>query len=286
MVSDSKSEGDGAPKTFSLGNSEVFKCWDVALPQLKKGSKARVHCPSHYAWGNAYTQAPLGGEPIPLNSDVYFDVEVVNCNRTPETEEWTKRGTQPQFSTLQPYNCFYLHNTESENESTPLVLNCDEKGCGLEEFVWDDKNQMIWWDKPADKEWGRLAFLSKSWNKADAQWLTVDSANNLKIQSDYASAPEFFWQMRDNTLQVKKGDVQYEVTSPQVRKWSNVVATPFKDEKVDRVDKNAKWRVEYCHLENKPNPEAAPEQIPQTLMGKDFPDDWHKTGNKDYAAAE
>ena len=207
MVSDSKSEGDGAPKTFSLGNSEVFKCWDVALPQLKKGSKARVHCPSHYAWGGAYTQAPLGGEPIPLNSDVYFDVEVVNCNRTPETEEWTKRGTQPQFSTLQPYNCFYLHNTESENESTPLVLNCDEKGCGLEEFVWDDKNQMIWWDKPEGKEWGRLAFLSKTWNKADAQWLTVDSSNNLKIQSDYNSAPEFFWQMRDNTLQVKKGDV-------------------------------------------------------------------------------
>ena len=76
------------------------------------------------------------------------------------------------------------------------------------------------------------------------------------------------------------------MTTPQVRKWANVIATPFKDEKVDRVDKNAKWRVEYCHLENKPNPEAANEQIPQTLMGKDFPDDWHKTGNKDYAAAE
>lgn len=68
--------------------------------------------------------------------------------------------------------------------------------------------------------------------------------------------------MRDNTLQVKKENgVTYEVTTPQVRKWANVNVNPVRDQ-VDRSDKNAKWSIEYCSLENKPNPEAANEQIP------------------------
>ena len=93
MVTDSKSEGAGFPKTFSVGNSEVFKCWDLAVPQLKQGAKARITCPAHYAYGNAYTQAPLGGEPIPLDSDMYFDVEVVECNRTPDKNpKWTDQS--------------------------------------------------------------------------------------------------------------------------------------------------------------------------------------------------
>lgn len=48
---------------------------------------------------------------------------------------------------MQPNNCFYLHNMESEHQSTPLVLNCEAGGCGLEEFVVDDKNQQFFWDE-------------------------------------------------------------------------------------------------------------------------------------------
>lgn len=261
MVSDSKSEGQGLPKTFSVGNAEVFKCWDLAVPQLTQGTKARVTCPAHYAWGNAYTQSPLGGEPIPLNSDVYFDLEVVECNRTPDQHPmWAERGTQPQFSTLQPLNCFYLHNQESEHESTPLVLNCDDtQSCGLEEHVWDDKDQMFWWDLREDKEWGRIAVFNKGWDLSKVRWLTVDDNNNLKSTADIGQAYKFFWQMRDNTLEVKKENgLVYEVTTPQVRKWANVNVSPVKDN-VPRDDKNAKWRIEYCHLENKPNPENANE---------------------------
>jgi FKBP-type peptidyl-prolyl cis-trans isomerase len=77
VVSDSRAEPSGLPKTFALGAHEVFSCWDLAVPKLKQGAKARLHCPSYYAWGGAYTWAPVGGEPIPLHSDVDFDVEVV-----------------------------------------------------------------------------------------------------------------------------------------------------------------------------------------------------------------
>ncbi len=84
LVTDSRAEGLGLPKTFGVGNHEVFSCWDLALPQLRKGDSATLTCPSYYAWGGAYTQAPLGGEPIPLHSDVVFDVDVVDCARHPE----------------------------------------------------------------------------------------------------------------------------------------------------------------------------------------------------------
>jgi FKBP-type peptidyl-prolyl cis-trans isomerase len=62
----------------------VFRCWDLAIPQLKSGTKARISCPSKYAWGAIEADSPLGGEPIPKNTDVTFDVEVVDCNKAPE----------------------------------------------------------------------------------------------------------------------------------------------------------------------------------------------------------
>lgn len=62
----------------------MFRCWDLAIPQLKSGAKARVTCPSRLAWGGSVQDSPLGGEPIPANSDVTFDLEVVDCNRSPD----------------------------------------------------------------------------------------------------------------------------------------------------------------------------------------------------------
>merc|ERR1711934_742929 len=40
-ITNSHAEPGGMPKTFSLGHSEVFHCWDLALTQLHKGDKAR-----------------------------------------------------------------------------------------------------------------------------------------------------------------------------------------------------------------------------------------------------
>jgi len=35
VVSDSRAELGGLPKTFALGAHEVFSCWDLAIPKLK-----------------------------------------------------------------------------------------------------------------------------------------------------------------------------------------------------------------------------------------------------------
>jgi len=93
-VSDTRAEAGGRPLHFTLGDHQAFKCFDVAIPQLKQGAKDTLHCPSFYAWGSAHTQSPLGGEPIPANSDIDFEIEVVECNREPTREPPESIGTQ------------------------------------------------------------------------------------------------------------------------------------------------------------------------------------------------
>lgn len=87
LITSSKDEPGGLPKTFALGNAQVLRCWDLAISHLHKGDKATVSCPANLAYGAAYTLSPLGGEPIPLNSDIDFDFEVVDCNRVPKFTE-------------------------------------------------------------------------------------------------------------------------------------------------------------------------------------------------------
>jgi hypothetical protein len=125
VVTDSRAEPGGLPKTFALGASEVFRCWDLAIPQLKKGAKATLHCPSYYSWGGAYTQAPLGGAPIPLNTDVNFDIEIVDCNRTPV---WTSYYDQPKTTTMQPNKCMWLHLEEADATANDMVLTASDEG--------------------------------------------------------------------------------------------------------------------------------------------------------------
>jgi FK506-binding protein 1 len=90
VVTDSRAEPGGLPKIFTLGVSDVFKCWDLAITQLHQGDKATLHCPSFYAWGSSPNAAPLGGEPIPAGSDVTFEIEILECNRQPV---WSKPNT-------------------------------------------------------------------------------------------------------------------------------------------------------------------------------------------------
>ena len=119
VVTDSKSEGDGLPKTFTVGRHEVFKCWDLAVTQLKTGSKATVHCPAESVWGGFEAVAPLGGDPVPKGSDVSFELEVVHCNVIPYE---APVNAQPHTTTMQPGKCFYLHSDKSEGSEVDLVL--------------------------------------------------------------------------------------------------------------------------------------------------------------------
>lgn len=70
VVTDSKAELGGLPKTFNVGSAEVFKCWDLAIQSLHAGDSVTLSCPANLAYGQAYTWAPVGGEPIPLGSDM------------------------------------------------------------------------------------------------------------------------------------------------------------------------------------------------------------------------
>ena len=119
VVTDSRAEAGGLPKTFNVGNAEVFKCWDQAIQVLHSGDKVTLNCPAEFAYGTAYTWAPIGGEPIPKGSDMIFDLEIEECNIHPKFED----HPQPVTTTMQPDQCFYLHLVESEHTSLQLVLS-------------------------------------------------------------------------------------------------------------------------------------------------------------------
>ena len=67
---------DYAPYSFTLGNREVIQGWDVAIPNVDQGGKARLLIPSKLGYGSRNT-----GGPIPPNSVLVFDVEVVELNK-------------------------------------------------------------------------------------------------------------------------------------------------------------------------------------------------------------
>ena len=153
VITDSRAEPGGLPKTFNVGASQVFSCWDLGIQKLNKGSKARLTCPSYLAYGQAYTQSPLGGETIPLGSDVTFDLEVLDCNIHPTFEE----HPQPVTTTMQPDTCFYLHNIGAEHTSLDLVLSTVDsakfsekwpaKYAIVEHRVYDDKQQQWYYNE-------------------------------------------------------------------------------------------------------------------------------------------
>lgn len=194
-----------------------------------------------------------------------------------------EKAKQPKVTTLQPLNCFYLESIEDEHGSEQLVLNCDEGGCGLDVHVRDDVDQMFWFDASLSQEWGKIVNFRDGWDKSKPQYLTFDPATHaLKLTDNRQLAPDFWYEMRDNTLMTKnKTGVIERVAADQLKKWANVVVRPQRDNLAD-TDAMGQWHIDYCYWEQKPNPENAPDQIPQTTMIKEFPEDWHKTGDFDY----
>lgn len=153
VITDSSLETtDGRPKTFNLGADEVYKCWDLALVQLNKGTKATLHCPAHLVYGSAKIQSPLGDDWIPKNSDVDFDITVEDCNVQPTKEDFDveKKYAQPKSTTMQPDECIILHLVESDNTGFDLVLStqADDQSTEwpakwglIENYVKDDEGQ-------------------------------------------------------------------------------------------------------------------------------------------------
>ena len=69
------------PFTFEIGKGNVIRCWEEAFMHLSKGMKAQVYCPADYAYGSGGA-----GRIIPPNSDLIFDVELIDINPTEQSE--------------------------------------------------------------------------------------------------------------------------------------------------------------------------------------------------------
>lgn len=60
-----------SPFSFSVGRQQVITCWDEVVLHLGVGDRVNVICPSHTAYGER------GVGPIPANSDLKFDIEML-----------------------------------------------------------------------------------------------------------------------------------------------------------------------------------------------------------------
>lgn len=74
------------PFTFTLGQGQVIKGWDEGIALLHQGDKATLIIPAELGYG------PRATGKIPANSVLYFDVELVNVQKTPKVEVYDTTG--------------------------------------------------------------------------------------------------------------------------------------------------------------------------------------------------
>lgn len=65
----------GSPFQCQIGVGQVIKGWDLAIPQLSVGTRAKLTIPSHEGYG-ARGFPPV----IPPSSTLVFDVELLRVN--------------------------------------------------------------------------------------------------------------------------------------------------------------------------------------------------------------
>ena len=65
-----------SPFEFNLGKGSVIEGWDIALKDVRQGTKMQIKIPSRLAYGNQGV-ASMG---IPPNADLIFKVEVLKVS--------------------------------------------------------------------------------------------------------------------------------------------------------------------------------------------------------------
>ena len=93
-VFDTNDKPDGKPFTFPLGQGQVIKGWDLGVKGMRVGGKRTLVIPAALGYG------PGGsGEKIPPNSDLVFDIELMDVQKIADAStvlrETVKPGTGP-----------------------------------------------------------------------------------------------------------------------------------------------------------------------------------------------
>lgn len=72
----------GVPFSFTLGCGEVIKGWELGIPQLSLGAKARLHIHASAAYGakGCRSAEASGSGVIAPNADLVFDIELLDIN--------------------------------------------------------------------------------------------------------------------------------------------------------------------------------------------------------------
>lgn len=79
----------GQPIEFPVGVGRVIRGWDEGIMMLSRGAKARLTIPANLAYGSMERQG------IPANSDLVFEVEVMDIKPGPMTHEpWPVEGVE------------------------------------------------------------------------------------------------------------------------------------------------------------------------------------------------
>lgn len=236
------------PKTFTVGKSEVFRCWDTAIQVLHPGDKATLHCPASLAYGKAFVWPPVGGEPIPENSDVNFDIEVEDCNIVPTVAE----HPQPVTTTMQPNECFYLQLVATDHTSLNLVLSHNSEKYAdywpawysmVEHKVVDDPAQQWKWDEAT----GAIENIaSGTFLDFDYGWAMAAKLKDPKASDKFPKTPRrWFYDSEKQELTTDIDNVRTSLaTLEQPKNWGRVQVVP--SEQIDGKD-FGKWRVDYCY---------------------------------------
>ena len=101
---------DRAPLTAEVGRGKLFPGLDEAISLMRKGEKAKFIIPSKLAFGER------GGGPIPPNSDLIMDLEVIDVKDIPVPVKYDTTGITPKMTAT---GLKYFEIKKSGSETKP-----------------------------------------------------------------------------------------------------------------------------------------------------------------------